>query len=401
MERSQFDWLSDLLAQSADKVVMVFSHHTSDSMGNPLVATGADLELRVTGGTVLDELLSHHQVVAWFNGHTHTNKITPRLRADGGGLWEITTASHIDWPQQARIVEVADNTDGTLSIFTTMVDHAGPASNGGSLSGTLALSALARELSANDPQERSSGKTGALADRNVVVVFSAGNAGSGEGTITGNFKKAPWVVTVAAGDKQGHLAEFSSRGDAGNGGTVTIDGESYTWVDRPTITAPGVDIYSVRASTADPTFHSGIDAEAEEIGANNALYYTKLSGTSMAAPHISGVVALMLDANPGLHWSEVKQLLQETATNIPGREPWEAGAGYVNAYAAVQAAMGAPPRWVSGTRCCWPPARPPRSSPTTSSTTTSPSRTSRVCSARTGRRRSPRRPRTAKPRTSC
>ena len=193
-----------------------------------------------------------------------------------------------------------------------------------------------------DPDDPTNIATKALADRNVVVVFSAGNAGSGEGTITGNFKKAPWVITVAAGDKQGRLAGFSSRGEDGNGGTVAVDGETYTWVDRPTVTAPGVDIYSVRASTADPTFHSAIDAEAAEIGANNALYYTKLSGTSMAAPHVSGVVALMLDANPDLHWSEVKQILQDTATNIPGREPWEAGAGYVNAYAAVQAAVGAP-----------------------------------------------------------
>ena len=44
------------------------------------------------------------------------------------------------------------------------------------------------------------------------------------GTITGNFKKAPWVVAVAAGDKQGRLADFSSRGEAGRGGEVEIDG---------------------------------------------------------------------------------------------------------------------------------------------------------------------------------
>src|SRR5690606_35243416 len=123
IEQSQFNWLSDLLARSADKVVLVFSHHTSDTMGNPLVLTGAHAELRVTGGKVLDLLLSHPSVVAWINGHTHTNKITPRTRPEGGGLWEITTASHIDWPQQARILEIADNDDGTLSIFTTMVDH--------------------------------------------------------------------------------------------------------------------------------------------------------------------------------------------------------------------------------------------------------------------------------------
>lgn len=192
-----------------------------------------------------------------------------------------------------------------------------------------------------DPDDPTNIATKALADRGVVVVFSAGNAGPGEGTITGNFKKAPWVVTVAAGDKQGRLAGFSSRGEDGNGGQAVVDGETLTWVDRPTVTAPGVDIYSVRASTADPTYFAGIDGEIAEIGENNALMYTKLSGTSMAAPHVSGIVALMLEANPSLTWREVKRILQDTATNMPGLKPWEAGAGYVNAYAAVKASLGA------------------------------------------------------------
>jgi serine protease AprX len=183
--------------------------------------------------------------------------------------------------------------------------------------------------------------TKALADRGVVVVFSAGNSGSGEATITGNFKKAPWVVTVGAGDKQGRLASFSSRGENGRGGQVVIDGETYTWVDRPTVTGPGVGIYSARATTADPTYHARIPAESEEIGENNALSYTKLSGTSMSAPHLSGVVALMLEANPSMSWREVKKILQDTATNIPARAPWEAGAGYVNTLAAVRTSLGA------------------------------------------------------------
>ncbi|MCM2335612.1 MAG: S8 family serine peptidase [Pseudomonas sp.] len=193
-----------------------------------------------------------------------------------------------------------------------------------------------------DPDDPTNIATKKLADRGVVVVFSAGNSGPGEGTITGNFKKAPWVVTVGAGDKQGRLASFSSRGEDGNGGQVVVDGETLTWVDRPTVTAPGVNIYSVRASTADPTYFAGIDGEIAEIGENNALSYTALSGTSMAAPHVAGVVAMMLEANPSMTWREVKQILQDTATNMPGIKTWEAGAGYVNTYAAVKASLGAP-----------------------------------------------------------
>lgn len=169
LDKTQFAWLEALLDQSADKIVLVFSHHTSDTMGNPLIATGGSLEARVTGGAVLDALLARPQVVAWINGHTHRNKITPRPRPAGGGLWEITTASHIDWPQQARIIEVADNADGTLSIFTTMVDHAGPPSAGAGTANAVQLAGLARELAANDWHDHTDG-TGAPEDRNVELL---------------------------------------------------------------------------------------------------------------------------------------------------------------------------------------------------------------------------------------
>ena len=190
-----------------------------------------------------------------------------------------------------------------------------------------------------DPDDPTNIATKKLADRGVVVVFSAGNAGSGEGTITGNFKKAPWVVTVAAGDKQGRLADFSSRGEAGKGGTVTIDGVAYTWADRPTVTAPGVDIVSARASLG-ALDKTAAQEDIDVLGPGLAAYYTHMSGTSMAAPHVAGIVALMLEANPSLGWREVKQILQDTASNIPGNEMWEVGAGYVNAYAAVQKSLG-------------------------------------------------------------
>ncbi|MBM0124895.1 TIGR03767 family metallophosphoesterase [Pimelobacter simplex] len=169
LDKTQFAWLTALLAQSSDKVVLVFSHHTSDTMGNPLVATGGSLETRVTGAKVLDALLAAPSVVAWINGHTHRNKITPRPRPAGGGLWEITTASHIDWPQQARIIEVADNQDGTLSIFTTMVDHAGPPSAGAGTESAVRLAGLARELAANDWHDHSGG-LGTADDRNVELL---------------------------------------------------------------------------------------------------------------------------------------------------------------------------------------------------------------------------------------
>ncbi|MEX2149721.1 MAG: S8 family serine peptidase [Steroidobacteraceae bacterium] len=175
-----------------------------------------------------------------------------------------------------------------------------------------------------------------LADRNIVIVFSAGNSGSGESTITGNFKKAPWVVLAAAGNKTGNLANFSSRGLADKKGTVVIDGETFEWEDRPTITTPGVNVISARASTGS----NWDDLADETIPLAFRPFYTPLSGTSMSAPHLSGIVALMLEANPQLHWSDVKRILQRTATNLPGEESWETGTGYANAHAAVAMARG-------------------------------------------------------------
>lgn len=166
---SQFTWLTKLLAKSKDKIVLLFSHHTSQSMSNAGVGTGGDNEERVLGNEVLSTLLANKRVIAWVNGHTHTNTITPHKRPKGGGLWEITTASHIDWPQQARIIEIADNRDGTLSIFTTMLDHAGLVAPDPSTHTPRGLAGLSRELAANDYQHGGYG-TGAPADRNVELI---------------------------------------------------------------------------------------------------------------------------------------------------------------------------------------------------------------------------------------
>lgn len=172
----------------------------------------------------------------------------------------------------------------------------------------------------------------------IVVVFSAGNSGrEGQCTITGNYKKAPWVIAVAAGDSERKLASFSSRGTPGGGGQVTIDGKTWTWQDRPTVTAPGVLVVSTRAIS--PIGVIGTDDDVlGGIAPQHLPYYTTLSGTSMAAPHVAGIVALMLDADPTLRPLKIKAILQATAMSIP-YEPWEVGAGYVDAFAAVTRAF--------------------------------------------------------------
>jgi len=177
LDAPQFAWLVATLAQQPGRLTIVVSHHTADTMGNGLVGTGGDLDARVLGPQVLDTLLANPQVVLWVNGHTHANAVTPRPRPGGGGLWEVTTASHIDWPEQVRTIEVVDNGDRTLSIFGTVVDSAAAAVWNGSLDSPLALASLSRELAANDPQEAArpdadvDGLRGSIADRNVELLL--------------------------------------------------------------------------------------------------------------------------------------------------------------------------------------------------------------------------------------
>jgi metallophosphoesterase (TIGR03767 family) len=155
-----------------DRYVAIFSHHTVGTMDNVPAGTH-----RIAGDEVRDLLLRYPNVVMWVNGHIHSNQVLAHARLAGwplgGGFWELNTASHIDRPQQARIVELVDNADGTLSIFGTIVDHAGPLSHGSSLSDPLALAALSRELAVNDWQNRTDVRRGALEDRNVELILSA------------------------------------------------------------------------------------------------------------------------------------------------------------------------------------------------------------------------------------
>ena len=103
---------------------------------------------------------------------------------------------------------------------------------------------------------------------------------------------------------------------------------------QPTITAPGVDIVAARASTGVITA-LGVPSDVE-LGAA-AVSYTTMSGTSMATPHVAGVVALMLEAAPNLNPGQVKATLQNTATPMPGYAAHQVGSGYVNALPAVTA----------------------------------------------------------------
>jgi subtilisin family serine protease len=176
----------------------------------------------------------------------------------------------------------------------------------------------------------------------IVPVFSAGNFGPGSGTV-GSPAGYPMSVAVGAVDDAKTVASFSSRGPVmwrnGDGGGPVAG----TVLVKPDLTAPGVGIVS-------------------SVGTG----YLSYSGTSMASPHVAGVIALMKQARPALTGSEVEQILRTTATDLgpPGPDP-DYGTGMVNAPAAVAAALGQPLPAA---------AKPPTAAPLTGNSTPAPRR---------------------------
>lgn len=161
-------------------------------------------------------------------------------------------------------------------------------------------------------------------DAGMMVVFAAGNSGPNQDTLN-PYSASPCAISVAAGDKSGFLADFSSRG---------IPGDPY---HKPDITAPGVQIIAARALTGAVTPPYTGDLAY-------GLFYSRISGTSMATPHVSGTLALMLEANPTLSFEEALGMMQKTArpmVDASGRllADWEVGAGYLDAYEAVRLAV--------------------------------------------------------------
>jgi metallophosphoesterase (TIGR03767 family) len=191
IDATQFDWLENELVDhsgrfvdragrlvhhdGADRIVVLLSHHPLETLVNDFSPDGAR---RVLANEVSELLGRFPNVVCWANGHTHLNAVSPMTGAHGGGFWQVTTASHIDWPQQSRVVDLAvDEESGDLVIATTMVDHAGLIDpRGAGLDEPLALAGWSRELSANAWQGRVNGMPiglGTARDRNVILPIPA------------------------------------------------------------------------------------------------------------------------------------------------------------------------------------------------------------------------------------
>lgn len=173
-----------------------------------------------------------------------------------------------------------------------------------------------------DPNDPVNVATKLLTDAGVNVVFSAGNSGSGNGTMN-PYAIAPWVIGVGATDVTGKLADYSSRGNFGDD------------LQHPSLVAPGTNIVSLRSAPTVTGVSGLAGADTQRLTPLEMPYYTTATGTSFSAPQVAGAIALMLEVNPNLTPADVKDILSRTATPMPRYFFHEAGAGMLNTYAAV------------------------------------------------------------------
>nr|WP_042190582.1 TIGR03767 family metallophosphoesterase [Kibdelosporangium sp. MJ126-NF4]CEL19449.1 FIG00995972: hypothetical protein [Kibdelosporangium sp. MJ126-NF4]CTQ94753.1 FIG00995972: hypothetical protein [Kibdelosporangium sp. MJ126-NF4] len=168
-----YDKMGNLVrASAADTLFILFSHHTSTSMGNVLPDPTNLLEPRRDGAALVALLTRFPNVVAWVNGHSHRNQITAHRGATAEqGFWEINTASHIDYPQHARILELVDNGDRTLSLFTTLIEADAPYEAPYDDASPSGLASLYRQISLND-LHMDPGLLGAAVDHNTELVLA-------------------------------------------------------------------------------------------------------------------------------------------------------------------------------------------------------------------------------------
>jgi 3',5'-cyclic AMP phosphodiesterase CpdA len=146
IDPSQPAWLQRRLTDAGDRWVIVVTHQ-------PIASS-------VGGARLLSVMDRAPRVIAALNGHIHRNEIRPRWTA-AGGYWLITTASLIDYPQQARALTIEATRDGAVAIRTWMLDHVGE---------PLGLGRISRQLAYLDAQGgRPQGFAGTHTDRNAIL----------------------------------------------------------------------------------------------------------------------------------------------------------------------------------------------------------------------------------------
>jgi len=179
--RRSFDAKGKLVeADVEEQLIVVVGHHPLARLNNPLPDPSGDERVQ---GPALEELLHRFpNVIAYVTGGTPTNSITsrPDPQSRGGGYWEVNTTWSVGYPMQGRLLDVVENGDGTISLFSAVYDldaaidprDADDPTPGDGVNEAL-LAAVARGLAARDPQRDTSAAGLAVSDRNAELLLAA------------------------------------------------------------------------------------------------------------------------------------------------------------------------------------------------------------------------------------
>jgi serine protease AprX len=340
----------------------VKSFWDKNTAGHPVGAFEARAAYSVNGGgvgvAVIDSGISMHPDFKWLSGASAIKTFTDFVDANN--------KSPVDpYGHGTHVSGIIAGSGSVVTQFTGIAPAAHlhvlrvlTGDGGGSVSGVLAAMDWVRQYKGlynlrvvnlslghpvyeshlTDPLTRA---VESLVKQGLVVVCAAGNFGRTQDgtTVYGGITSpgnSPYALTVGSMNPAGTLMKrsddfisgFSSRGP------THIDN-----LTKPDVVAPGAFLVSVESTSSSlSTQYSDLIVQSSLYGAppGEKDYFT-LSGTSMAAPVVSGIAALMLHKNPSLTPNLVKGILQYTAENR-GYDVMTQGAGYVNAVGALEAA---------------------------------------------------------------
>jgi PGF-CTERM protein len=207
------------------------------------------------------------------------------------------------------------NSDG-VGYTSWIIDGMEYADNSGADIISMSLGSDADSHRSNDPYTDAVDK---VTNNGTLVVVSAGNSGSDYRTV-GSPGITKNSLTVGASDRAGwyasDIAGFSSRGPTPHG-----------YFTKPDVVAPGVGVVS--AASSDDSDTTGD--------------FTTKSGTSMAAPAVSGIAALVMEKHPGWGPERVKNVITSTSDSLGSYDVYTQGAGEVNATDALDSAVSVSP----------------------------------------------------------
>ena len=269
--------------------------YTGEMVKVGVVDTGGDiLHPQLTGAELYSEISWPARETLDLEGHgSHVASTI------AGHLYNSPAGVQVEGVSHGRLVLVKSLGRGIGTGFTSeIVNGIATCYNKGAQIISMSLGSEDGEPQGgpeNDPEWRI---IRSLTARGIIFVIAAGNSGPNPDTI-GNPGSCPEAITVAAIDLSGKTAKFSSRG-----------GRKYP--TKPEVAAPGVNIYSGTSRISPMGF------EQPQAGQG----FASISGTSMATPHVSGLIALLKHKYPGMTAEQFKDVMSHKGKTFDNETGW-------------------------------------------------------------------------------